>query len=254
MVWSRQPDHTARADGSASGWPDDAVAAWDWVQHPDWDIQALQGGSLGVSQWNDLALVFLDEAISTPHAYLISESESDQLEEGAAVVVVGWGQQIATGQWETPPDGSYGIKQIGTSYIAELGDWEFQVGAVVDDVRKCHGDSGGPSFLTVDALSEDKMRLVGVTSHAYDQSDCDQTGGVDTRVDPYLEWIDAEMRSRCEDGTRAWCDTDGLVTPPVPLEEEEEQEDERLGCACSSTSTPSSWLIGLAALVLFRRR
>ena len=53
----------------------------------------------------------------------------------------------------------------------------------------------------------------GVTSHAYDDSDCFETGGVDTRVDAFLDWIDDEMRLRCDDGTRAWCEVPGIVNP-----------------------------------------
>ena len=40
--------------------------------------------------------------------------------------------------------------------------------------------------------SGDGYRVIGVTSHAYDESDCNETGGVDTRSDYFLDWIEAE--------------------------------------------------------------
>ena len=36
---------------------------------------------------------------------------------------------------------------------------------------------------------------------------------MDTRVDPYLDWIEQEMIDRCEDGTRVWCEIEGIVYP-----------------------------------------
>jgi MYXO-CTERM domain-containing protein len=111
----------------------------------------------------------------------------------------------------------------------------------------------------------ESMRIVGVTSHAYDQTDCKETGGVDTRVDFYLGWIDAEMRARCEDGTRVWCDEPGLV--PVPAKEpeddggedidgDEEEKGGRLTCATAPASRGLGLLaaLGLAGLIVRRRR
>ena len=55
---------------------------------------------------------------------------------GDWVAVVGWGQQVATGQQESPPPGTYAIKQQGESFISEMAAFEFKVGEEVDDVRK----------------------------------------------------------------------------------------------------------------------
>lgn len=253
--WSRQSDLTSW-DGSnpSAPWPDDAVAAWDWVAHPDFDMQAFD---IGIAQNNDIALVFLDAPITDiPHAYLPTNNLGDLLNEGDEVTVVGWGQQSATSQWEAPPPGSFAVKQQGLSTISELGSFEFQVGALTSDVRKCHGDSGGPSFLDM----EGAIRVVGVTSHAYDDTDCFETGGVDTRVDAFLEWIDSEMRIRCEDGSRAWCDVPGIVDPGSngnnsnSSEESEEDSEKRSGC--SSTPASAQWpLLLLGAMVMgYRRR
>ena len=102
--------------------------------------------------------------------------------------------------------------------------------------------------------------VVGVTSHSYDASDCFETGGVDTRVDYYLDWIDQEMTRRCDDGTRVWCDTPGIIEPPLP-EEDLDTGDTAApagqgfsdvdtgvgGCSCSSSPGGAT---GLAALLL----
>lgn len=254
--WTRYSDLSA-LDGSrrSPAWPEDSVVAWDWVAHPDFD---LFGMDVGVANNADIALLFLDEPIlDIEHAYLPSGDEGEQLAEGNEVVVVGWGQQIATDQNESPPSGSYAYKQIGTSWISELGETELKVGEAEDDVRKCHGDSGGPSFMDVESESDVAMRVVGVTSHAYDRSDCDKTGGVDTRVDAYLDWIDAEMRARCEDGTRSWCDEPGIVLAPIPVEEPavvEGEEKRRFGACSTGGLAPTSLLVLLGLTALVRRR
>ncbi len=63
-------------------------------------------------------------------------------------------------------------------------------------------------------VSAAKYRVIGVTSHSYDATDCASKGGVDTRVDAYLEWIDEQMTAACDDGTRSWCDWPGIIPPP----------------------------------------
>ncbi len=258
--WTRQADLSA-LDGSSqslAAWPSDAVVAADWVYHPSWDMQAL---GTGLTENRDIALIFLDEPVlDVDFMYLATAEEAQDLDVGIPVMVVGWGQQIATGFGQASPEGSYGYKQMGESFIAELSAFEFKVGELESDVRKCHGDSGGPSFAQVGPGGD--WRLVGVTSHAYDQSDCNETGGVDTRVDYYLDWIDAEMRARCEDGSRSWCEEPGvpdaslvpdLVEEPSVVELEEKKR--LFGCS-STPSQRSLGFLGLAAglLMLGRRR
>lgn len=257
--WSRQADLSA-LDGTAQGlpdWPADTVKAADWVMHPSWDMQSLD---IGLSENRDIALIFLEEPVlDVDFMYLATPEEAADLDVGIPVTVVGWGQQIATQQGAQNPPNSYAYKQMGESYIAEIAPYEFKVGEAESDVRKCHGDSGGPSFAQVGPGGD--WRLVGVTSHAYDNSDCFETGGVDTRVDYYLDWIDAEMRARCEDGSRSWCEEPGI--PDASLIEEEEgpttlelEEDKRLFGCSSVGGSRSLGLMGLAAglLMLGRRR
>ena len=92
---------------------------------------------------------------------------------------------------------------------------------------------------------------IGVTSHAYDETDCFETGGVDTRVDYYLEWIENEMTSRCTAETRAWCDTPGIVTPEYY---ESLEEDSKLACSNVDISTLSLWFAPLILLIPLSRK
>jgi len=67
----------------------------------------------------------------------------------------------------------------------------------------------------VETGSATKERVVGVTSHSWDSTDCASVGGVETRVDHYLDWIDDEMGDACAEGTRTWCDEPGILPPPT---------------------------------------
>jgi hypothetical protein len=256
FAWSRQEElyEWDLLDSAVNGpqpWPDDAVFSVGTVHHPDFDLATLQ---VGLAKNFDIALVFLAEPVlDVPFALLPTEEEADQVAVGAPVTIVGWGQQ----QQDAVP-GTVGIKMMAQSTIDEVARFEFQVGKEYESGRKCHGDSGGPTFLEVETSSAEAVRVVGVTSHAYDTTDCRVTGGVDTRVDFYLEWIDAEMHAACDDGTRVWCDEPGIISPPdedglyaweIPAAGEEEQAK---GCGCNSGS-PSGWALVGVLLLYFRR-
>jgi hypothetical protein len=252
MWWTRQADLTDW-DGSqqAPPLPADAIPVTEWILHEDFDINTLQ---MGLAQNHDIALLFLSEPVlDIKPAYLPTPEENEAMMEGDWVAVVGWGQQVATGQQEAPPPGTFAIKQQGESFISAMAAFEFKVGEEVDDVRKCHGDSGGPSFWE----SSDGMRLVGVTSHAYDMSDCNETGGVDTRVDFYRGWIEAKMVEGCDNGTRVWCDEKGILPPNYfeDLEAEQEEEDKGLmACSTGQLDWNLSPFLALVGLLWVRRR
>ena len=209
--WTRAADLSAWDGSAILDWPEDAVAARDWTQHPDFDILSV---GLGLSLNYDIGLIFLDEPVlDVPLSYLPTPEEAATLAVDDEVAVVGWGMQVAINWWETPPEGSYGLKQMGWSQIADLADYELKIGEAESDVRKCNGDSGGPTFRYMEEGDDASMRQIGVTSHAWDESNCFKTGGVDTRVDYYLDWIEEQMSSRCEDGSRAWCEVPGILEP-----------------------------------------
>ena len=114
--------------------------------------------------------------------------------------------------------------------------------------------------MRVETNSSEKWRVIGITSHAYDESDC-QKGGVDTRVDSWLEWIDTQMVAACDSGSRTVCDTPGILPPPPPEEDlnlgaqnEDDLAPDELGCGCqqSQHQTQYGWL-GLSFVLLFLR-
>lgn len=265
--WTRQAD-LSTWDGSSrrkQDWPEDSIAALDWVAHPDFSLRSME---LGTADNHDIALLFLDTPITdTPFAYLPTEDETDQIEEGAEVEIVGWGMQVASESATDMPDpGTYAIKEMAATVVGEVDETEFQVGPEEDEGRKCHGDSGGPTFIEVETDSAESLRVVGVTSHSYDLSDCKRKGGVDTRVFAYLDWIDEELRARCEDGTRAWCEEEGIPAVPDPEQiadnddgesdgESDTAEDVKAGGCCSTGGLPSNGVLGLVAgLALLGRR
>jgi hypothetical protein len=232
--------------------PSDSIEASDWVIHEDFDMQNFD---VGLAANKDIALLFLNQPIlDIEPAYLPTATEGTSMQEGDLLYIVGWGQQSATSWGEQPPEGSYAYKQQGESHIAEINTYEFKVGEEQTDVRKCHGDSGGPSFWE----AGEGLRLVGVTSHAYDDSDCFETGGVDTRVDYYLNWINDEMTTRCTNGTRVWCEEPGILPYGYFQEDEELEEDENktgiFGCSNASANYTPIWALPLFGLIGIRRR
>ena len=261
--WSRQTelyqwDLMDSAINGPKDWPEDNVFAKTTVHHPDFDIATLQ---VGLAKNNDIALMFLEEPVfDVPFAVLPTEEEADQIVLGSPVTIVGWGQQ----QQDAIP-GTVGYKFKADSTVDEIARFEIQIGKDFEAGRKCHGDSGGPTFQAMETTSALKERVIGVTSHAYDATtDCRVTGGVDTRVDFFLDWIDAEMTKACEDGTRVWCDEPGIIPPPDEsgvfafelLAEGEGEEEKAKGCGCDSTPSRgiAALLPALSLLSLRRRR
>jgi len=251
-------DLTAFSSNPRAVMPVDAVKASEWIGHPEFSMTRMSQVS-GVGEFYDVGLIFLERPIDwVEPAVLISKSEAGNIQVGSPVSIAGWGMQTAEGgSWgQPPPAGTVGVKVCAASSINELGAAEIQIGSDVNSSRKCHGDSGGPSYLTIETETARKERVIGVTSHAYDQTDC-QKGGVDSRVDVWLDWINDEMERRCDAGTRVWCEVAGAVPAtyydPLPPEEEPAQEEE--GCACRQSNSGASWiLLGGFGFILGRRR
>jgi hypothetical protein len=285
FIWSPQDDLTlylgplgvgaGRTTGDAFTLPEVSASGSDSAYPPEYlglpaNSWSVDPPRIGLAENNDIALIFLDEAVSDrPFAYLPQPGEVNQLVEGAPVVIVGWGNQTGTlGFWDLIEHGA-GIKRAADSVLGPVGETEFQVGPGEADGRKCLLDGGGPTFQQVETEAMDDWRVVGVASHVWDGTVCATTGVVDTRVSAYLEWIDAEMRARCEAGTRAWCEQPGIPSPfPVDDEEDEEDEDDEedreddqegrsaKACGCTSAPTPGgalAWAVGLAFVGLGRR-
>jgi MYXO-CTERM domain-containing protein len=252
-AWTPEVDLSGYGLGGPSTFPEHARVAWDHTLHPSWvGAERIQ---LGVAPNHDIALMFLEQPVlDRPHAYLPLPSEAAQLVSDAPVVIVGWGNQLPVPPGQMPQAGRVGIKHVADSFIGAVGETEFQVGVGPQSSRKCQGDSGGPTFQEVATDRVDTWRVIGATSHTWDTALCENTGGVDTRADYYLDWIDAEMRSRCDDGSRAWCGVPGIVEPPSLTELGTDDEDEaRRACGCAAAPHPSA-IVTLGGLALLARR
>jgi hypothetical protein len=207
--------------------PTEALKVREFLAHPDFDPKDLETFTGGVdTNLNDIGLMFLEKPVALETvrpAVLITKNEAETyLKKDASVRIAGWGQQLVTANpLFPPPPGTVGVKICATSFINEIGAHEMQIGGGPETSRKCHGDSGGPSYIDIETPLAVKDRLVGITSHAYDQTDCAK-GGVDTRVDVWLDWIDAELKKRCQDSSRSWCEVGGIIPaefyepPPAP--------------------------------------
>jgi len=258
-------DMAALAVQQSTDFPEDAAPGASFVVNPEFSLDAMNDVN-GPGDYKDISLLFLVTPVtSIEPEVVITADEANQVVADAPVQIAGWGQQTQTSTGETPPAGTVGIKNCADSFISELADWELVVGADSSTSRKCHGDSGGPTYLTVDTPHARTRRVIGVTSHAYDMTDCAR-GGVDTRVDVWLDWIDQEMQAKCNDGSRSWCQVKGIIPPEhfdPPVQPDAGTSDdnsdnpfEQLGCGCRSID--QAWadpgLLALAGLALFRRR
>ncbi len=253
--------------------PDDAVCGSHWVQHPGWDIQAMlnfQGE--GLDNFHDLSLIFLDELVEErAFAYLPDREEGDQLVEEMEVDIVGYGQRTPEPQDPMNPDPEAAFKRYWAhTYINELGEHEMQIGSDFDSGRKCHGDSGGPTYVEVETDLSVSRRVIGVTSRAYSVDEDCNIGGVDMRIDGFLDWVEEELIAACDEGVRLWCDEPGIPRPdPVEVGDDDttgddddgldDDDDDDGGCECAQAPRPvapalASLLILGAALGLRRRR
>jgi Trypsin len=194
--------------------PDDAVCGSHSVGHPDFDINTMVDGALANN--NDVSLIFLDEPITDrPFAYMPQPGESDQIVEQMTVDIVGYGMETADQSPWNPDPNLANHRMWAETFINELGTHEMQIGDDATTGRKCHGDSGGPTYATLDTDFEIHERVIGITSRAYlAQEDCN-IGGVDMRVDAFLDWFEDEMINACDEGWRTDCDEPGIPVPPT---------------------------------------
>lgn len=237
---SRQLDVSALDDeGSTAPLPADAIRVAKMISHDAFTLDV--DPPTGLGNLHDIGLVFLEAPMAGLRpATVVTPEEAGALAVGAEVTIAGWGQK-------TPDDENPGLKQCATTAIYELSSYEMQIGNAPDTSRKCHGDSGGPTFAMIDG----QRRVIGVTSRAYDESDC-LKGGVDTRPDAWYAWLDEEMRAGCADGSRAWCEVDGMIPPDFFDQDEDGEEDG--GCTTQGGASGSFVLVLLAVAAAFARR
>ena len=183
------------------------------VAHPDFDLEALGGPNgqvRGLADLKDIGLLFLEQPVTDVAPAVLSRTEDEGgVIVGAGVEIAGYGTRQQGGQ-------EAGVKYQANTIINEVGAAEMQIGNLPPTPQKCHGDSGGPTYLAVNDGLSPSLRIIGVTSRAYDESDCNK-GGVDSRIEAYRDWLVAEMIAACTDGTRTACDDGGgPAQPGVP--------------------------------------
>ncbi len=144
-------------------WNVNTVAVTQTRQHPDWNPTTLTG---------DVALALLE----TPQTLTPKQWNRTNItgRDGQALRAVGYGT--------TGNDQGSGVRRQVSLMIRDITDTHFDLG---DQTAHgiCHGDSGGPSFMTFEDGAE---RVIGV--HSYTLSE-DCTDGADTRVDANQDFI-----------------------------------------------------------------
>jgi hypothetical protein len=181
---------------------DEVHAALETAIHPDFDPTTAPVGQLG--RTNDIGIVRLASPVPEDAALAIlpSPEEGAALAPGMGVAIVGYGITI-------PDMEDYGVKHDAETIIAALGDWEIVIGGS-GGPQNCGGDSGGPAFANLGA----GPRLVGIVSHgiAGGGSSCDK-GGIDTRVDAFLDWLHTRASVPCGSGKSLPCPPETELEP-----------------------------------------
>lgn len=187
--------------------PRNAVRVSSVIHEEKYDSKLMEGP--GPGNFRDVGLVFLSKPLHLKPAIVITKEEAVQIKQGSEVTIAGWGQRNPDQKNE---ERAAGQKYCAKSRINEVGSHEIQIGSDESSSRKCFGDSGGPTYMDVVTQDGLQPRVIGITSHAYDDAIC-YKGGLDTRVDAWLEWIDSKMRAGCEKGERSWCEVEGIIPP-----------------------------------------
>ena len=178
--------------------------------HPQFDLQADIQPGLG--HWYDIGLVFLAAPIEdVPPVKLPRPDDGALLAADGDIHIVGYGR-ISN---ET---NDVGVMYDADTKLVSLNEWELQIAAGGGQPQNCHGDSGGPGLFDVGGAT----RVVGTVSRSFDLSGECLNGGVDTRVDAYLDWIFAQpevmaaavpcgsgLAEACEDDDDGGCSTGG---------------------------------------------
>jgi hypothetical protein len=186
---------------SVNGWP-----VTETRTHPDWNSRSLEG---------DLAFALLPVSISVAPKPFSALDPAPFV--GQAIRAVGYGT--------TGGEAGGGLKRTVDLTLRDVSERNLLLG---DQVQRgiCHGDSGGPTFMTV---SDGVERLIGVHSFTRTQ-DC--LDGADTRLDRTLVFIQAWLQEkeapscsedgRCKEGCEqpdldCFCQADGRCTAACPV-------------------------------------
>lgn len=187
--------------------PPGSIAISSLVPHPDFSFEGMGGMMSGLGNYFDIGLGYLSEEVTTATpAVIMQDDDASFIIQGEMVEIAGYGTTTASGE-------TAGIKYHATTVINEVAIAELQIGNVSPTPQKCHGDSGGPTYLDISDGLQPSQRIISVTSRAYDERDC-EFGGVDTRVDFFRTWLSSEMVSACSEGRRLSCSGGGAPASP----------------------------------------
>ncbi len=207
LIGNAIPGFTLALDANAAG-AEEIVAGAALHEHPSFDLGA--DITDGIGHWYDIGVLEL-AADAPTHDYEIlpSPDEATALADVNQVGLVGYGL-TSNDAYEV------GVKHDGTADLVNVGDWELFI-AQPGQQQNCNGDSGGPAFADLDG----QRRIVGTVSRSPDSNTVCDHGGIDTRVNAYLDWIHQNADVPCG-GLKAPCsDSPGgggcNSTPPTGL-------------------------------------
>lgn len=161
------------------------------------DLQPYTGyrPNAGAQDWHDIGIAHIVEAAPPPYLPVNRYPLDRIVILGQPIREVGYGITAGTA------DGGSGAgtrRSVTKKDIGVRNTGELQSGA--ETGLTCSGDSGGPAlFVTPDGLTT----VVGITSRGDDGC---VRNGIDTRPDPYLQWIADYMASK---GDSPSCAADG---------------------------------------------
>lgn len=155
--------------------------------HPWFDLQTAEA---------DLALLQLDNPVSTTPLRLLTRERTELADAGATATVVGWGAtDDAGGQF---PDQLQAVElplvdrtvcNLPESYDGRVSDGMLCAGFADGSADACRGDSGGPLIVSP---AEEGPYLAGMTSWG---DGCAQPlkYGVYTRIPSFIRWIETQL-------------------------------------------------------------
>lgn len=227
------PGFTLALDVRAAAGVPEIVPGREGIAFDAFDIEApLEDG---LAQFHDIGVLRLAASITTvPPARMVRRSHVPRIVAGLAVEIAGYGL--------TDPDGAEGgVMFDAQATIASLNASEIQIGAGTPAPQNCNGDSGGPGF----AEFGTGRRIIGVVSRSFAGGRC-VTGSIDTRVDPYLSWIHAQVPEGLPCGS-------GLEDP-CPGEPDDGEESGWCAAGGGSGGVGSMLMVVLAGAGASRRR
>ena len=156
------------------------------VVHPNYDSDSLDA---------DLAVVFLENAVSELPIRYLTPSDGNLAAPGTDATILGWGTTREGGasvtklRSATVPIVSNAVANAPVAYRGGITDNMLAAGFATGGVDSCQGDSGGPLVV---ADGDGNPRLAGVVSWGEGCARANKYG-IYTRVTEFAEWIDEQV-------------------------------------------------------------